>query len=681
MAKDNSTHVRNIGIAAHIDAGKTTITERILYYTGANHKIGEVHDGDAHMDWMAEERAHGITITSAVTQCPWRDHLIQIVDTPGHVDFTIEVERAMRVLDGAIIVLDAVRGVEPQTETVWKQASRFDIPRLIFINKMDRPGADYERSMETIRKRLKGNPIPLCVPVDNQIVNLVDQEVLTFSGDQGQHVDRTPITDELKATTADHRETMLLCAAEFDPDLEEVVLEGGEADPAQVWAALRAGTISGAIHPCFAGSALRNWGVQAVLDGVTNLLPAPKDRPPTMAVAVKTDSQEIVEMEDKGELAALAFKVQMWDGRRHVFARIYRGTLSAGDKIRVAGTDQDERVARIFDVDSNSKKRIDTAKAGQIVLLAGLKHATTGDTLCAAGGHQVLLERIESRAPVLGLAIEPESSKDEEKLLEVIAKVCEEDPTLKFEEDEETGQRILSGMGELHLIIVFERIEREFGVKVRAGRPRVVTRETILNTGRSDTTLDRLIRLGADETSQLKARVVATATPLERGSEAQCTTSDITILPEPSQLSRLQEEAVVEGAKDGMGSGPIEGAPLQDVAINIETIELFGDQSSPQALRIAVAQSVREAIRAGSGAVMRPLMKITVVVPNEQMGSVLGDLQARSAMISGTQQDLESATIHGECALQELLGYTTDLRSKTQGRGQFTMEFARFDIG
>ena len=268
-----------------------------------------------------------------------------------------------------------------------------------------------------------------------------------------------------------------------------------------------------------------------------------------------------------------------------------------------------------------------------------------------------------------------------QKLPDVIDKVCEEDPTLKFEEDEETGQRILSGMGELHLIIVFERIEREFGVKVRAGKPRVVTRETIMNAGRSDTTLDRLIRIGADETSQLKARVVASATPLARGSETQCTTSNIEILPEPSQLNRLQEEAVQEGAKDGMGSGPIEGAPLQDVAINIETIELFGDQSSPQALRIAVAQAVREAIRAGTGAVMRPLMNITVVVPNEQMGSVLGDLQARSAMISGTQQDVDSATIHGECALQELLGYTTDLRSKTQGRGQFTMEFARFDIG
>ena len=415
MAKYASQTVRNIGIAAHIDAGKTTLTERVLYYTGSNHKIGEVHDGAAHMDYMAEEQAHGITITSAVTQCPWKDHLIQIVDTPGHVDFTIEVERAMRVLDGAIIVLDAVRGVEPQTETVWRQASRFDIPRVIFVNKMDRPGADFENAMATLAKRLKGNPIPVCVPMDGAVVNLVDQTVTTFSGDRGSEVSVAPITDELAEATAEHRETMLLSAAEFDPSLEDVVLGGEEADPAQVWAALRKGTISGAIHPCFGGSALRNWGVQPVLDGVISVLPAPKDRPPTKAITLADDSTELVEMEDKGPLAALAFKVQLWDGRRHVFARIYRGTLSAGDKIQIAGSGREERVARIFDVNAGNKKRIDTAVAGQIVLLAGLKHATTGDTLCRAD-HEVLLERIESRAPVLGLAIEPERSQDDPEL-------------------------------------------------------------------------------------------------------------------------------------------------------------------------------------------------------------------------------------------------------------------------
>ena len=681
MAKDTINDVRNIGIAAHIDAGKTTLTERVLFYTGASHKIGEVHDGQATMDYMAEEQAHGITITSAVTQCPWKDHIIQIVDTPGHVDFTIEVERAMRVLDGAIIVLDAVSGVEPQTETVWRQANRFDIPRVIFINKMDRPGADYERSMDTVAKRLGGNPIPICVPTDDHtVVDLVNGCVYAFSGDRGETVTTLPLTEELRAATEDHRETMLLSAAEYDPSLEDIVLEGGDADPEQVWSALRIGTIAGDIHPCFSGSALRNWGVQPVLDGVLALLPAPKDRPATNGIDVKTDSTERIEMEDQGPLAALAFKVQLWDGRRHVFARIYRGTLSAGEKVRIAGTTTEERVARIFDVNAGSKKRIETARAGQIVLLAGLKHATTGDTLCR-DDHEVLLARIESRAPVLGLAIEPESSRDEDKLVEVIDKVCEEDPTLKFHEDEETGQRILSGMGELHLMIVFERIEREFGLKVRAGKPRVVSRETILSPGHADSLLDRMIRLSADETSNLKARVVARCTPLERGSEVTTSMDDLSVLPDGSELNRAQLEAVEFGLADGVSAGPIEGSALQDVAVSLGTIELFGDQSTPQALRIAVAQAVRQAIRDGDAAIMRPLMKVAVVVPNEQMGGVLGDLQARQAIISGTVQDEHSATIHGECALEQLLGYTTDLRSMTQGRGQFTMEFARFDVG
>ncbi|MBC8454893.1 MAG: GTP-binding protein, partial [Deltaproteobacteria bacterium] len=401
VAKDTSNAVRNIGIAAHIDAGKTTLTERVLFYTGASHKIGEVHDGQAPMDYLAEEQAHGITITSAVTQCPWNDHLIQIVDTPGHVDFTIEVERAMRVLDGAVIVLDAVHGVEPQTETVWRQASHFDIPRVIFVNKMDRPGADYDRSMATIAKRLDGNPVPVCVPTDEHtVVNLVNGRVISFSGERGEVVTESELTDALREATAGYRETMLLSAAEFDPTLEDVALEGGDADPAQVWAALRKGTIAGAIQPCFSGSALRNWGVQPLLDGVIQLLPAPKDRPPTQAIHLKTDTTEVVEMTDDGPLAALAFKVQLWDGRRHVFARIYRGTLNAGDKVRIAGSDVDERVARIFDVNAGSKRRINTAHAGQIILMAGLKYTTTGDTLCRAE-HEVLLARIDSRDPVL----------------------------------------------------------------------------------------------------------------------------------------------------------------------------------------------------------------------------------------------------------------------------------------
>ncbi len=678
-SKNQLERVRNIGIAAHIDAGKTTLTERILYYTGASHKIGEVHDGQAHMDWMAEERAHGITITTAVTQCPWKGHLVQIVDTPGHVDFTIEVERAMRVLDGAIIVLDAVRGVEPQTETVWRQASRFDIPRMIFVNKMDRPGASYERAMETIQKRLGGNPVPVVVPIDGKAVNLVDGTVMAFSGDQGEELTVTPLEGELAEQVEPHRETMLLSAAEFDSDLEEVALEGGHAPPEKVWAALRTGTIAGKIHPTFGGSALRNWGVQAVIDGAIALLPAPLERPPAIGTHPKTLEEELVEMRDDGPLAALAFKVQLWEGRRHVFARIYRGCLKSGDKIRVAGTDVTERVARIFDVDAAKKQRVEVAKAGQIVLLAGLRQATTGDTLCAQD-HQVLLERIESRAPVLGLAVEPEASGEEDKFLDVMAKVCEEDPTLRFTEDEETGQRILSGMGELHLMIVFERIEREFGCKIRAGKPRVMTRETIENSGRSDCLLDRTIRASEDETIVLKCRVVASVEPRDRGTGVVLSTDAPAVMPDTATLSRVQAEAVQAGANDALSGGPIEGAALVDLAVQIDEVELFGDASSTQALRIAASQAVREAIANAGAQLLRPLMKIEVVVPEESMGGVLGDLLARTALISGTEADIGVATIHGECPLQALLGYTTQLRSMTQGRGQFTMEFSRFDV-
>ena len=517
MSDFNLDVVRNIGIAAHIDAGKTTLTERILYYTGANHRIGEVHEGSAHMDWQAEEQAHGITITTAVTRCPWRDHLIQVVDTPGHVDFTIEVERAMRVLDGAVIVMDGVRGVEPQTETVWRQANKFDIPRVIFINKMDRPGASYERCLDSLAKKLGANPVPVCVPVadGNVVLDLVNEKLIRFSGEKGETVSVEEISDEHTDEFNTHRESMLLAVAEANPELEDAVMEEEPIATADIWAALKSATIAGKINPVFGGSALRNWGIQPLLDGVLELLPAPLERPAT--IATDTQGEEtFVEMNQDEPLVALAFKVQMFDGRRHVFVRIYRGTMKPGMKVARAGKDSEERIARVFDVNSGSKRRIDRAVAGQIVLLAGLRHATTGDTLCLPG-EEVLLESIDAREPVLGLAIEPESSRDESKMLDALRKVCEEDPTLRFEEDSETGQRILSGMGELHLQIIFERLERENSLKLRAGKPRVVARETIAGAGRGEVLLDRLLKLGEKEL-HLKARAVVTARPLERGS-------------------------------------------------------------------------------------------------------------------------------------------------------------------
>ena len=668
--------VRNIGIAAHVDAGKTTLTERILFYTGANYSIGEVHNASAHMDYMPEEKEHGITITTAVTKCPWRDHLIQVVDTPGHVDFTIEVERSMRVLDGAIIVMDGVRGVEPQTETVWRQASKVSIPRIIFVNKMDKPGADFFQALESVEKRLKGNPVPVCIPLeDNSVINLVDLTHHTFSGENGEVVSCDTIPDEYEELVHEHRETMLMLVAEQNEELEELVLMEEDIEAEMVWAALRKGTLEGTLHPAFAGSALRNWGVQTLLDGVLKILPNPLSRPASIAKTL--DGEEVpVEMSVSGSLVALAFKVQMWDGRRHVFIRIYRGVLKSGDKIAIAGKGVSERVARIFDIDANSKKKIDQATAGQIVLLGGLKKATTGDTICQIG-EELLLEAIDTKEPVLGLAIEVESSKDEAKMLDAISKVCEEDPTVRFEDDEETGQRILHGMGELHLQIIFERLKREYNLSLRSGRPRVTVRESVKQRGTSDVTMERTILVGNKEL-HLKARCVASASPNERGAGIS-SIIEPTILPEGTNLSIAQKEAIDAGVKDSMMGGPLEGNTLVDTHVSLDTVEIFEKESTPQALRIAAAQSVREAIKNAKGVKMAPIMKIEVVVPSEYVGSVLGDLQSKQAIIFNQQPSMDAMSLIGECSLDRLLGYTTTLRSMTKGRGTFTMEFSRFD--
>lgn len=679
--------VRNIGIAAHVDAGKTTLTERILFYTGANHRIGEVHEASAHMDYMPEEREHGITITSAVTRCPWKDHIIQVVDTPGHVDFTIEVERSMRVLDGAIIVMDGVRGVEPQTETVWRQANKFSVPRLIFVNKMDKPGADFNQALDSIRTRLEGNPVAVGIPLeDNSVLHLIDQCIYSFSGEHGEIITIEPVGKEhpLFDTLSEERESMLFLIAEAEIEDDEFetfafkVLEEEELEEDEIKLAIRLATLAGKIQPAFGGSALKNWGVQPILDSVLSILPSPKQRPASIAKNLKGENV-VVEMSSDGPLIALAFKVQMWDGRRHVFARIYQGVLTPGEKICAAGKKNvHERVTRVFDIDANSKRSLDKAEAGQIVLLAGLKKTTTGDTICHIG-KEYLLESIDAKEPVLGLAIEPESSKDEEKMLEAISKVCEEDPTLRFEEDEEIGQRILRGMGELHLQIIFERIQREFNIKLRAGRPRVTTRETVLNQGESNITLNRKFKAG-DKEIHLHARAKVHAEPSGRGGGVQ-SEMNYTIHPSGSSLSQAQTEAIKEGVQDSLAGGPIEGAILQDVSVKLEEIEVFGTASSPQALRMVCSQAVREALTNAGGVRMQPIMKIEVIVPDEYVGTVQGDLLSKHAELNNQDSaGVGMRSLFGYCALEKLLGYTTSLRSMTKGRGTFTMEFDRFDV-
>ncbi|HHW78849.1 MAG TPA: GTP-binding protein [Xanthomonadaceae bacterium] len=675
--------VRNIGIAAHVDAGKTTLTERMLYYAGVSHKIGEVHEGAAHMDYMIEEQEHGITITAAVTRLPWRDHLIQLIDTPGHVDFTIEVERSMRVLDGCVIVLDGVRGVEPQTETVWRQRTRFRLPALFFINKLDRPGADFERALATVRERLHAEPVAVTVPLpdyDGTVVHLIEKTRLRFGGERGEQVQVAPCDETTWNRLRSWRESLLLAAAELDDALAEQVLSEVEPEPEAVWAALRQATLDGRVCPVFAGSALRNQGVQPLLDGVTWLLPSPTERPPSRAHR-PDGGEEWVAMEAGGPLAALAFKVQLWEGRRHVFARLYRGTLKPGDEVAIPGPNgalRQERVARLFEVDANHKTRLDKAAAGQIVLLAGLRWATTGDTLCAPA-HPLWLERIETREPVLGLAIEPQSSVDEEKLLEALDKLQQEDPTLRVEEDQETGQRVLRGMGELHLQIAGERLRREFNVNIRVGNPDVVLRETIAQAAEAESLFHRLIEQPDGRKLEMKAWARVAVEPLPRGAGITVT-AEPRVRPEGAELNAAQRDAVAGGAGDALASGPATGAPLQDLAVRVLEVELFGALSSPQGLRVAVAEATRKALASAGGLVMRPIMATEVVAPECDVGAVMGDLQARRAVIRDTTTLGEMTIIHCDCALDRLLGYITDLRGMTRGRGQFTMTFNRFDV-
>ncbi|MEY6431448.1 elongation factor G [Thioalkalicoccus limnaeus] len=673
--------LRNIGIAAHVDAGKTTLTERILFYTGASHKIGEVHDGTAHMDYLAEEQRHGITITAAVTKAPWHDHLIQIIDTPGHVDFTIEVERAMRVLDGAILVLDGVRGVEPQTETVWRQRTRFHLPAIFFVNKLDRPGADFAKALEHVAKRLKVNPVAVTVPAPGQaaVVHLIDRTLLRFTGDQGESVVSEPCPADLWDELASWREALLLTVADLDDRLADQVLAGAEPDPAELRRILRLGTLAGRLFPAYGGSALRNLGIQPLLDGIVDFLPAPTDRPP--ALARRPDGQvESVSIGDQGTFVALAFKVQLWDGRRHVFARIYRNRLHPGDALEFLTADgqtQREQVARIFDVDAGKKTKVAEAGPGAIVLLAGLRRATTGDTLCGPG-HPLALERIEAREPVLSLAIEPGPDTDPERLLEVLDKLTQEDPTLRIEEDPETGQRLLKGMGELHLQILLERLEREFHLHVRAGFPAVAVRETVCAVASGDA-LYAPPPSPDPRVPERIARVAVRIAPLARGAGTRLIDTPH-IRPDGAEATPAQRAAVVEGVHQALTAGPLQGVPVQDIEVEILEVELFGASSSTEAVAAAANKAVRKALAAAKPALLHPVMAVDILAPTDNLGAILGDLQARQALIQETLAQGETAIISGEVALERLLGYTTALRSLTQGRGQFTMQFARFDL-
>ena len=681
MSKSNAPsakvlgNLRNIGIIAHIDAGKTTLSERILYYSGKIHRIGEVHEGTATMDYMPEEQERGITITSAVTSCQWDPCMINIIDTPGHVDFTIEVERSLRVLDGAVGVFCGVSGVEPQSETVWRQSESYSVPKLAFVNKMDRLGANFEGVLDSMVRKLRANPVAVQYP-DGEgqefsgVFDLVTMERLEFDqSTNGVEYSRRAVTGEEADRLSAWREKLIEAAAEEDEEILDLYLSGEDVPADRMHAALRKGTLSRRFVPVLVGSALKNIGVQPVLDAVCRYLPSPLDVPPATGVDPVTHTKKHFEVSSKEPLSALVFKVAMDSGRKLAMMRIYSGRIDAGEAVYNVTQDQDERVARLFRLHAGRKEKIDSAFAGDMVAAAGMKFARTGDTLCDRPS-PIILEQIANYKPVISLAIEPRNTEEGEKLDEVLEKYLLEDPTLDLQHDEDTGQIILSGMGELHLEVILERLRREYRLEPRAGKPQVVYQETIAAkaTGRGEFNreLGEVMHFGAVELS---------VEPLERGKERS-----ISFEVDTEAWPAAWLEAVEDGITDGLQSGVIRGYPVQNVRVRVLGIERREGESSPVGYRMASAMALKEALAHADPKLMEPIMWVEISVPEEFVGEVVGLLGSKGAKIENMIDRAGLKVVQGLAPLGKLFGFSTDLRSSTQGRAGFMMKFSRFDV-
>jgi elongation factor G len=676
------SRVRNIGIVAHIDAGKTTVTERFLYYAGRIHKIGEVHDGEAQMDWMPQERERGITITAAATSLAWRGHDLHLIDTPGHVDFTIEVERSLRVLDGAVVVFCGVSGVEPQSETVWHQADNFHVPRLAFVNKMDRPGADFQAVVDEIRGRLGAHPVPVQLPIGAEdrfegVVDLIRERAIYFTGAEDDSPREGAVPAGLAGKVAAAREKLIEAAADLDDDVAAAYLEGKPIEAGALVAALRKGTMKCAIVPVLAGSALRNKGVQPLLDAVCDFLPAPTEVAAITGVDPTNGQPTTRPPEDSAPFCALAFKVAMDEGRKTVFLRIYSGVLKPGDEVQNARTRRNEKVARLFSVHANRRERIERAGAGSIVVAMGLKDAGTGDTIYAPKA-PILLGRIDAHEPVITRAIEPKTQAEKERLDFGLAKLADEDPTFRFGEDPETGQTIIHGMGELHLDIMVDRLRREYGVEANVGRPQVVHRETLAGTAEAEARFERQVE---DETLFGQARVRVAARPRGSGNVVKLAIVPPESVPGAAKIPeppRAILEAALEGATEAMRSGP-EGYPFEDIEVVVTGIEYRPDASTPAGQKAAVGEALRQASREAGTRLLEPIMKVEVTAPEANVGDVLGDLNARHAQIEDVNLRGNQRLIIARVPLRRMFGYSTDLRSATQGRANYTMQFETFD--
>jgi elongation factor G len=667
--------MRNIGIAAHIDAGKTTTTERILYYTGRTHKLGEVHEGTATMDWMEQEQERGITITSAATTCEWRDIQINIIDTPGHVDFTAEVERSLRVLDGAVAVFDAVAGVQPQSETVWRQADKYSVPRICFINKMDRVGADFYHSVETIVSRLKCKPVPIEIPVGAEdqfkgIVDLVEMNAKIWRDETlGSEFDVVDIPADLAETAKEYREKMIEAVAEHDDHLFEKFIEGQPISNDEIRAGIRKATIALKIFPVICGSAFKNKGVQTMLDAVVDYLPSPLDIPPVEGLDLDHPDQKLVrEASDDEPFAALVFKIMTdpYVGQL-AFFRVYSGTLKSGDSVYNVAKRRKERIGRLLRMHANKREDIQEILAGDICAAVGLKTVSTGDTICD-DENPIVLESIVFPTPVIQLAVEPKTKADQEKLGMAIQKLAQEDPTFRVNTDPETGQTILSGMGELHLEIIVDRMMREFGVGANVGKPQVAYRETIRKNAEGE---GRHVKQtgGHGQYGHVKIKVE----PLPGGGFEFV--DDITGGRVPKEYIKPTEM----GIKEALEGGILAGYPMSDVKVTLYDGSYHDVDSSEMAFKIAGSLAIKEAVKRAKPVLLEPIMAVEVVVPEEYMGDVIGDLNSRRGRIEGMELRGTTQIIKSSVPLSEMFGYATDVRSRTQGRGSFTMHFGRYE--
>jgi elongation factor G len=668
--------VRNIGIMAHIDAGKTTTTERILYYTGRTHKMGEVHEGAATMDWMAQEQERGITITSAATTAFWRDFRINIIDTPGHVDFTVEVERSLRVLDGAVAVFDSVAGVQPQSETVWRQADKYKVPRIAFINKMDRTGANFFAAVQSMRDRLAANPVPVQIPIGAEdnfqgVVDLVEMQAIVYKDDLGQDFETTEIPAELLEQAQEYHHQMIDAVSHFDDEvLEAYVTDESSVTPEMIRRALRAGTIADEITPTLLGSAFKNKGVQPLLDAVIDYLPSPLDVPPMIGLDPKTGAEvERLPSPDQ-PFSALAFKVMSdpFVGKLTYF-RVYSGKIKSGDRVLNTTTGKTERVSRILQMHANHREERDEIMAGEIAAGVGLKNTTTGDTL-AAENAPIVLESMTFPEPVIAVAVEPKSKADQDKLGSGLARLSEEDPTFRVATDEETGQTIISGMGELHLEIIVDRLKREFNVEANVGRPQVAYRETagkpvqnvrekfVRQTGGSGQYGDVVINLDPQapgEGYEFSDKIVGGKIPKE-------------YIP-----------AVDAGIREAMDSGVLAGYPIVDVKVELVDGSYHDVDSSERAFKIAGSIAFKEAMKRSKPKLLEPVMAVEVTTPEDYLGDVMGNLNGRRGRIESMEPLGNAQIIKAAVPLSEMFGYATDLRSMTQGRADFTMQFDRYE--